>query len=791
VTLRDQLQETLGDAYTVEEELGGGGMSTVCLAHDRALDRKVVIKVLPRHFAAGVNVERFKREILLAAGLQHPHIVGVLSAGDVGGLPYFIMPYVEGDSLRARLASGPLPIRETVDLMKDVAKALAYAHEREIVHRDVKPDNVLLSGGAAMLSDFGVAKALRNARQRDEGGASLTESGTSLGTPAYMAPEQAAGQDDVDHRADLYAFGITAYEMLAGKPPFHDRSFTKIIAAHITEPPPPIDRSDVPSGLADLVMRCLAKDPADRPQSAREILQWLDRPDVFSGEGWAVGALPRRSMMRTVAMSAAVLLAALAGFWFARGESDLGADAARSIAVLPLVNVSGDTADSYFADGVTEEITSALQRVPGVRVASRTATFAFKDKHASVEEIGSALHVATLLEGTVRRAGDRLRVTAQLVSVDDGLAMWSQTFETDMRDVFAVQDSIAHAIVLALQSKFGGVAGADVDMRPGTDDLEAYDLYLRGRFLFAQRGEDALRRAASFFERSVQRDPTFAEAYTGLADALGLLPLYSTTPSDSVLPLALAAVDRAITLDSGLAVAHASRGNLLAAGWRWTDAERDFRRAIALDSSYATAHQWLGELLIVLGEQEDAVAELRRATELDPLSPVMAGSYGNALAYTGRYDEAIASGRRAVELGPSVVTYMMLGSQLLYARRIEQAIRALDTSVSLAGAIPAPAGLLGYTLALAGRADSARAVLAPLLAGSNAPNYAAAIARVYLGLGQTDSALHWLTVGAERHDPFFHAEGLATPMFDPLRPDPRFVRLVDLLGLDPARLVRP
>ncbi len=788
--LRERLQEILGDAYTIDRELGGGGMSTVFLARENAFSRQVVIKVLPEHLSVGMNVARFNREIMVAAGLQHPHIVGVIRAGEVDGLPYFIMPYVEGDSLRVRLAAGALSLRETVDILKDVARGLAYAHSRGIVHRDIKPDNILLSRGAATITDFGVAKALGSAREEKEG-AALTQAGTSLGTPAYMAPEQAAGQSDVDHRADIYSLGITVYEMLSGKPPFRDGSFAKIIAAHIAEPPPPLEGVDAPQGFIDLVMQCLAKDPAARPQSAEALLHALDGLPVLSGVGGkSVSTAPSRRLRTLGAGSVVVALAALAGFWFARESNRGSSAAAESIAVLPFVNVSGDTADAYFADGITDELITALQRVEGLRVASRRAVFSFKGSGASVEEIGEQLGVSSLLEGTIRRGGDRLRVTAQLVNVSDGLALWSQTFETEMRDVFTVQDSIASAIVGALRETFGVGAGVVATTR-GTDDLEAYDFYLRGRYFFARRGEEELRKAIDFFQQAIARDSGYAAAYTGLADGYGLLPLYSTTPSDSVLPAALQAADRAIALDSMLGAAYTSRASLLLASWRWDAAERDFLRAIELDPEYATTHQWYGELLSILGRLSEAVEELARATDLDPLSPVMAASYATVLGRAGRADDARRQGSRAVELGPSVLTHMLYGEVLLMAGDIAEAIEELETSIRAdGGELAAPRGLLAYARAQRGDEAAARAGLVTLRERSTSPGYPAQIARAYLGLGQLDSAMTWLERAFGVRDPFFHSEGLVSPIWDPVRPDPRFGALIDRLGLERSLLAR-
>ena len=468
--LRDELQRTLGADYTLERELGGGGMSSVFVAHDNALGRTVVVKVLPYELAATVSVDRFKREIMLSAALQHPHIVPVLSAGETDGLPFFIMPFVEGESLRLRLGRGPLSVREAVNIMKDVARALAYAHGRGIIHRDIKPDNILLPAGAATVTDFGVAKALSASREgRMHSGprtGTITSVGTSIGTPAYMAPEQAAGDPATDHRADLYALGIVGYEMLVGTPPFHGRAPQQLLAAQRTEPPPPIKsrRYDVPEALSALIMRLLEKDPAKRPRTANEVARALEDPAIVSGTFASASSADRPRPRRVLwALAGAGILASVAagGAWFtnrhapaslapAAGTPAAAPAAQKSIAVMPLVNIGGDAKDASFADGITAELTNALSRVPGVRVASvRTV---LDSSQASPIDLGKKLKVNMVLEGTVQRDKDRVRVTARLVNTADGFTVWSDMYERAVTDVFKVQDEISSAIVDAVKS---------------------------------------------------------------------------------------------------------------------------------------------------------------------------------------------------------------------------------------------------------------------------------------------------------------------------------------------------
>jgi serine/threonine-protein kinase len=799
--LRDRLQENLGSDFTVERELGGGGMSRVFVAMDESLGRQVVVKVLPRDLAAGVSVDRFKREIMLAAALQHPHIVGVISAGEVDGLPFFVMPFVQGESLRRRIERhGALSPREAIGILRDVARARSYAHERGIVHRDIKPDNVLLTAGSATLADFGVAKALSSAQGVISGKpGTLTSVGTSLGTPTYMAPEQVAGDAATDHRADIYAFGVMAYEMLAGTPPFHDLPLQALMAAHIATEPEPLDLrcADVPAKLMSLVMRCLEKDPVRRPQSAAELVDDLDDPAVLTGSvatvtrpsfGAIVGSRGRlRPALWAAGLVAVVIGGALGVLSVSRSGGDRSSGTAdmQSIAVLPFVNVGGDTSDAYFADGMTDELMSGLSKVPGLRVASRTAVFHYRGSDETPTEIGEALNVSTLLEGSVRREGNRLRLNAQLIDVSDGLALWSESYERELSDVFAVQDSLTQAIVGALRGRFGGAMTADAALERGTDDLDAYDLYLRGRYFFQQRTPDGLHRALDFFEQAVSRDPEYADAYTGIADAYGVLPLYTGAPGDSLLPLGLRAAARAIALDSTLASAFVSRGGLLNSLWRWSEAERDLRRSISIDPRNATAHQWYAENLLMNGRIDEAIAEFERATVLDPVSPVVTALHGVALAVAGDADAAVERARHAIGLDPlAPVARFMAGAVYLYVDRADDAIRELEHAREHAGGIPTVDGLLGYAYAVTDQEDRARAVLQSFDSTEVTTGNAAAIARIYLGLGNHTAALDWLERAADSHDPFFSSEPLASPLFDPLRDDPRFANVARKVNLD-------
>jgi eukaryotic-like serine/threonine-protein kinase len=806
--LRDRLQAALGDAYTIERELGGGGMSHVFLATERRLDRQVVIKLLPPDLAGGVSLDRFHREIQLVARLQNPHIVPVITAGEADGVPFFTMPFVEGRSLREVQKSGTkISVTEGANILRDVATALAYAHERGIVHRDIKPDNVLLSGGAAVVTDFGVAKAISTAREGTAPGGSLTQIGFSLGTPAYMAPEQAAADPSTDHRADIYSFGVMAYELFTGAPPFAGRSPAALLAAQMTEVPPllSVARPDAPVPLVELVRRCLEKDPAKRPQSAAELVQGLDQALTSSGAALGVtSAMPPARTNRNVlaiAFAAMFAIAATTGLLISRRAGSNAAaagDNARSVAVLPLENVGGSDSDRYFSEGITDELTSALGKVPGLRVASRTSVFALKGKGLDAREIAKTLKVSSLLEGTIRRSGERLRVTAQLTNASDGLALWGDTYERQMKDVFQVQDDIARSIAselrVALAPTPNGRKGLPSGTVPaGTEDLAAYDLYLRGRYFWHQRGNDALHRAAEYFGQAIDRDPTFARAYAGLADALGLLPIYGRTPADSAFPLARKAAEKALSLDSTLAEAHTTLGLILKSTGEWEAAATEFRRGLALDSTYATGHQWYAEVLIITGRVRDAVAQLERARDLEPLSPVINAELGYALGLAGRYQEGILAGQRAVELDSTLWTgHAFLAFTHAFAGEYPAAVTGFERAVRLGQGLDPLLGALAFSLAKTGQTDSARAVIASAESRAKRRDGSPiAMAMAYTGLGDRNAALTWLTRAAQEKDPWLYAMSINAPIFDSIRDDPRFAEAAKTMKLDPAAMARP
>ncbi|HEX9055689.1 MAG TPA: protein kinase, partial [Gemmatimonadales bacterium] len=577
----NQLQASLADRYRIERELGRGGMATVFLARDLKHDRPVALKVLHPHLAQVLGPDRFLREIRLCARLQHPHILAVHDSGDADGQLWFTMPYVEGETLRSRLQrETQLPVNDALRITCEVADALHYAHQHGVIHRDIKPENILLSGGHAQLADFGIARALLP--DSDE---RLTESGISLGTPRYMSPEQAMAQRDVDARTDIYSLGCVLYELLTGEPPFTGPTPQAVLAKRLSEPVPHLRTGrDVPLALERAVTRALARSPADRFSTAAEFAAAL-RSDRLADDVGATDTLvtprPRRPIAKPVALGVALLLLALGGYAAFRRLGTPRAAPLASAAVLPFADLSPEKDQQYFSDGLTEELITTLSQVPGLRVAARTSSFQFKGQNPDVHEVGRKLDVGAVLEGSVRKSGRRLRVSAQLIDAKDGYQLWSESYDRDLADVFAVQEDVARSIVAALRVRLAPAPAAALAVRP-TGDLQAYDLYLKGRFAWNQRTGPSLQEAVRYLEQAVARDSTFARAWAALADAyLLVVPYAGGSPADTWRK-AQAAAGKALALDSTSAEAYTSLayGNTIYA-WNWPAAEQNFRRAIA------------------------------------------------------------------------------------------------------------------------------------------------------------------------------------------------------------------
>jgi serine/threonine protein kinase/tetratricopeptide (TPR) repeat protein len=632
-------------------------MATVYLAQDLKHSRRVALKVLHPELAASLGADRFLREIQIAARLQHPHILPLYDSGQADGLLYYVMPFVAGESLRDRLnRERRLPLDDALAIARDVAAALDYAHRQDVVHRDIKPENVMLHEGEATVTDFGIAKAVSAA-----GSGSLTQTGMAVGTPAYMSPEQASGEREPDGRSDVYSLGCMLYEMLAGVPPFTGPSAQAIITKRFLEPVPSVRAvlPTVPEQVDTAVMRALAKEPGGRFTTAAQLAQAL----IIH-----TGATPQSITPVTLATQSAT---------------------PRSIAVLPFVNLSNDPENEYFTDGIAEEIINSLTKIQALRVASRTSAFAFKGKSEDISEIGKKLKVATVLEGSARKMGNKLRVMAQLVNVADGYQLWSERYDRQLEDVFAIQDEIAENIVKALRMVLSEDEKRAIEKAP-TENVQAYDCYLRGRQYFHQYRQRTIDHARRMFERAIELDPNFAMAYAGAADCCSMI-YHAWDAKPEFLAQAEAWSRKAVMLDPELAEGHSALAVALTHAKRHDEAGQEFEAAIRLNPKLFEAHYFYGRSLLQRGRKAEAVRSFQEAGRLRPDDYQTFHFMAQAHEGLGQKAEAEAVHRKGlqlvekhVELNPDDARALNLGaSALAYAgqreRGLQWARRAIES----------------------------------------------------------------------------------------------------------------
>ena len=744
--LAGRLEVALTGRYAIERELGHGGTALVFLGRDPKHDRPVAIKVLRPELAVALGAERFLREIKLTARLNHPHILPLLDSGEAAGFLYYVMPYVEGESLRDRLArEHELPVEEALTIAREVADALEYAHQQGVVHRDIKPENILISAGHAVVADFGIARAIQAA-----GDQTVTQTGVLLGTPAYMSPEQAAGASDLDGRSDIYSLGCVLYEMWAGAPPFAGPTAQAVIAMRFTHRPPEVSsvRDGVPVWGSRAVARALARDPAERYATAAQLAAALIAPE------------PGSPVQRE-------------------------APTEKSIAVLPFTNMSSDPEIEYFGDGIAEEIINALAQLPGLRVAGRSSAFSFKGKREDLRVIGDKLAVGTVLEGSVRKAGARLRITAQLVNVADGYHLWSERFDREPEDVFAIQEEIARTIAERLQVS---MAGSDQKtlVRPHTENLEAYQLYLKGRGLLYRRGV-AIWQALEAFRAAFELDPQYALASAGLADAYTLLGLYGVLTPRDALPHARAAAHRSVELGPELAEAHNAVAGVQLWDWEWSGADREFRTALQLNPSYVQARCWHGmfNLQWVQGRDEEGIAEAARAVEVDPLAAYPRSMFALALSGARRHGAAVQEARRAAGLDPDAYfSQIILAAAYHGAGRLADALAVYERALAISGRHPWGAAGQAVVYADVGKPDEARVIREELVRRSQREYVQpTTLAILSAAVGARDEALALLHRACDEHDPFLIFTLYGVPPTARLREDPRFAEIRERMGL--------
>ena len=758
--MRDpDLAKALSDRYVVERELGTGGMATVYLARDLKHERSVAIKLLHPDLAESLGSERFLREIRLAAALTHPHILPLFDSGEAGGRMFYVMPNADGQSLRDRLdVVKQLPVDEAVRIASEVADALDYAHRRGVVHRDIKPENIMLHDGHALVADFGVGKAVLAAAE--EARATLTQVGVTVGTPAYMSPEQAAG-DTIDGRSDLFALGCMLYEMLTGEQPFVGPTLQATIAKRFHHVPPEVRslRSGIPAALSETVDRLLEKDPDARTATGAMVVSALRA--ATSG---AYATAPSLAAQPRVATGPAA-------------AAKPSAPAQQSVAVLPFANLSAATDDEYFADGITEEIISVLARVPGLHVAPRTSSFALKGKGEDLRVIGERLGVRHVLEGSVRKSGPRLRITARLTGAREGYTLWSERYDRELVDVFALQDELAEAIAGKLQLTLFDSRASVEQSRGALRNVEGYEALLKGRVLLGQRGR-AIVDAIPCLERAVALDPELVEGWALLGDAYRLVWIYGMAPASVTIPLARSALDRALALEPDHVQALSTLANIA------SSYDLDIEAAVALsdrvlarDPSHVQAMVERSFVLALRAStSEQRVAELLKhlehARRIDPLNAWAAALQSLSLAALGRPEEALQIAREAVELDHNaftgrwsvVWTLAMLG-------RDDEALAAAEETLPMSGRSPRVLAEVAAIHARRGEREPAKRILAELQQRATTGFVELSmLGAVHAALGEMDEARALVARGIAEHEPGW--QFAKSPAWAAFRADP-------------------
>jgi TolB-like protein/Tfp pilus assembly protein PilF len=776
----ERLRTALSERYRIERELGRGGMATVYLAEDLKHHREVAIKVLDPELAAGLGHTRFLREIEIAAGLSHPHILPLYDSGEGDGFLYYVMPFVEGESLRSRLdREKQLSIPDTVAIGRAVAGALSYAHGLGIVHRDIKPENILFTAGQAVVTDFGIARAVGVA-----GGDQLTRTGMAIGTPDYMSPEQSAGERDLDARSDVYALGCVLYEMLAGQVPFTGKTAQAVLARHAVDPVPPLRtvRQAIPAALEAVVLRALAKAPADRFRTADELAEALEQ----SERTVELAAPGRASRRRRITLFAVALLGILGfGAWWVAPRFGVGSSHIESLAVLPLANLGGDSGQDYFVEGMQEALIAELSKISALKVISRTSTLRYRKTEKPLSVVAHELNVDGVIEGSALREGDQVRITVQLVDGRSDRHVWGQTFDREMRGVLALHSEVAREIAKQIKVT---LTPPELQRLAVTRVVnpKAYELYVLGRHQWNQRTLDRTRHSVENFLEALNQDPSYAPAYAALADAYMWLGEQGGMPQREARDAAAGALAKALELDETLADAHVSMGLWkLRSEWNWAASEREFKRALELNPGSASAHQMYGRTLSFTGRFEEALRELEKARELDPLSVPVNAYIGQVYLHARQYPRAEEQLRKTLRIDPNhVLTHHNLGELYLAQGRSAEAVKELQRAVE-GSAEPSShyLAMLGCAYAKAGRKTEAVRILKNL--EKKAKEDLAStfdVASLHAALSEKEQALAWLEQGYTKRD-YWLVEIRAWPWFDSLRSEPRFQSLLRKMHL--------
>jgi serine/threonine-protein kinase len=770
-----RLKTALADRYAIERELGAGGMATVYLAEDLKHHRPVAVKVLRPELAAVLGAERFLKEIEVTANLRHPHILPLFDSGEADGFLYYVMPYVEGESLRDRLnREKQLPLDDALQFAREVADALSYAHRHDVIHRDIKPENILLEAGHAVIADFGIARAVTVA-----GGERLTETGLSLGTPAYMSPEQAAGSKELGGRSDVYSLGCVLYEMLGGSPPFQGPTAESVVHQHIAVEAPPITnlRPAVPAEIAGTIARALAKAPADRFATAEQFTEGLE---LQRTQGPAAAARSGVLLRRWWAVAAALLVGV--GSWQFFTRSTVASDGIERLAVLPPDNLMRDTAQDYFVAGMHEQLISKLNQIPQLDVISRTSTMRYRGTEKTVPEIARELDVDAVLESSVLRIGDTVRIEVQLIAaLPRERHLWSHTYDKPLEHVLALHSEVAQAVAEQINARLTPEDRARLASAP-TVDPEVQEKYLLAAFHYSKGLEEDVNRAIAYLEDVIATDSTYAPAYALLANCYLLLRAVAGGRGGrggrpiEVFPKVRRLALRAVELDPTLADGHLLLAGVLARyDWDWAGAEAEYRRVIDLNPGSAEGHSSYAGMLAQLGRRDEAISEARRAVRLDPVSPSMVNELAFVLYFAREYDQAIERAQQALQLESDFVfAQLTLGMAWTEQGRHEAAVGAFEKMFAILPTLTVEAWL-AYGYARAGSTTRARSIIDEI-AALHEQRYAvppSIIAGTYLALGERELAIQWLESALRDRGPDM---GMlpADPRWDPLRSDPRF-----------------
>ena len=773
--------ERLGH-YRLLERIGAGGMGHVYRARDERLDREVAIKILPPNVQDDPRArDRLLKEARSASQLNHPHICTIYEVNQEDNIAFIAMEYVAGRSLSAIIPSNGLPTERVIRYGTQIADALVHAHQRRIVHRDLKPANVTVTpNGSAKVLDFGLAMRLplEELEAATVSQVQLGESESLAGTLPYMAPEQLEGSV-VDSRSDIWALGVLMYEMASGHRPFSSLSGFALTSAIVRDPSPPLPDT-VPAGLAAVIRKCLLKDPAARYQNAGEVRSALEALESTTASRVPLHVSPGRkgsriAVLTLILLGLAVVLAVLFANNFAGLRGRLvhpsAAPVIRSLAVLPLTNLSGDPAQDFFSDGMTAELISELSKIAQLRVVSRTSVMSYKGAHKSLPQVARDLDVNALLEGSVARSGDHVRIAVELYDGASERELWSGTFDRDLKDILALEDEVAHAVALQIRLKLVSSPAMRLRVNP-----VAYDLFLKGRYALDQDSPDNLNLAFAYFRQGIEKDPQYAPLYAGLADAYGRLPFYTNTRPSEAFPKAKEAAAKALQLEPTLAEAHASMAYVLNYyDWDRSGAEQEFKRALELDPNNAAARHVYGRFLASMGRVGEAQAQLSRAQELDPLSLSIQSNVGMISYFARQYGDALEQLQKVLKLDPKFpVPYWGMGMCYEQLKKYPEALAQFQKGVELSGRDSNGIASIAHAFGLAGQRVEAQKILAELTALSKTEYVSSyQFAVIYLGLGQNERAIAALE-GAYSERSTLLGYLKMDPRFDPLRSDSRF-----------------